>query len=281
METGPAGIAIIKEWEKFYANAYDDGEGVWTIGWGTIKWDMKTPVKRGDKITREEADRQLLKEVHRIEDAINSTVKVPLTQCEFDSLISLFYNIGIGWCTGHGHDQATLIKRLNKGDYVIASEFLKFKKGANTGKTYDGLLKRRKEEAKLWLTADEHVVIPAADVPHVDGDLNEDGAPVAPMPQAVAPEKGSMVQAAKESWTIRSAAAGAAAGVYQGWTALFSTVKEAGVQVSDIQTATGPFEALFSALKVNMVAISAGIVVAACAVAIIRRVQAAREGKVG
>jgi lysozyme len=281
MDTSPAGIALIKKWESFFANAYDDGEGVWTIGWGTTKWDMKTPVKKGDKITREEAHRQLMKEVQRTEDAIDATVKVPLTSGEFSALVVLFYNIGSGWCTGRGHQQATLIKRLNKGDYNITSEFLKFKRGANTGKVYNGLLSRRKEEVQLWLTPDEHLVIPAADVPHEDGATSDDGAPINPMPQAVAPQPGSTVQAVKESWTIRGAVAGIGAGALQLWSHLFATVQDAGTQVVAIKTAAGPFEALLTSMKANMLAISAAVVITGCAIAIIRRLQAAREGSAG
>jgi len=52
MDISQRGLDLIKKWEAFYAHAYDDGEGVWTIGWGTIRWDLKTPVKKGDVITR-------------------------------------------------------------------------------------------------------------------------------------------------------------------------------------------------------------------------------------
>src|SRR4030067_35825 len=78
MDISHRGLDLIKKWEAFYAHAYDDGEGVWTIGWGTIRWDLKTPVKKGDVITREEAERQLRKELQRVEDAVDSAVRVPL-----------------------------------------------------------------------------------------------------------------------------------------------------------------------------------------------------------
>ena len=147
---------FVKKCEGYYAHAYDDGAGVQTIGWGTIRWDLKTPVKPGDTITVEEAQRQLEIEVHRVEDAINSTVKVDLTQAEFDALTSLFYNIGIGWCTGQGHAQSTLIKLLNQGKYdVVPAQFLRFERDIH-GRVVEGLAKRRRWEAQMWLSDGDH-----------------------------------------------------------------------------------------------------------------------------
>ena len=286
MEINEAGLDIIKYWERnprtgtFYPDAYRDSEGVWTIGWGTIRWDMRTPVKRGDTITEEEADKQLRKEVQRIEDAINSSVRVELSSNEFSALCSLFYNIGIGWCTGKGHAQATLIKRLNRGDYNVANEFLKFRRGAVTGRVYNGLINRRKQEAKLWLTPDidESALAPVAvsSAPGTPADEVEEA-----MPQAVSQAPENISESVRTSWTIRGAVAALVGGVVQAWDWVFSTAQEAGAEITAIKGAAGPFEALFTALKANATGIAAAIVIIGCAVAIVRRIQAAREGKIG
>jgi lysozyme len=275
-EINQKGIELIEKWEGFYAHAYDDGEGVWTIGFGTTRWDLKTPVKKGDKITRERAEQQLRIELQRVQDAIDTSVHVPLSSNEYSCLCSVFYNIGTGWCTGRGHAQATFIKDLNRGRKdLVPGGILKFTRGANSGKHYAGLLNRRKDEVKLWLTPDEseHLVIPVA-----DGD---DTQVPAAMPQAVAPSAGSIAKAAKESWTIRGAATAVVGTLVSAWEWLFGAAKEAGTEIVAIKEAAGPFDALWTSLHANMAGIAAGVVLIGCTIVIVRRLQAAHSGKEG
>lgn len=275
MDISRRGLDFIKRKEGYYSKAYKCPAGVWTIGWGSVRWDSKRPVREGDTCTEEQAEKLLLKEVQRVEDAIDSSTRVPLTQGQFDAICSLGYNIGTGWITGSGHKQATFMKLLNRGRYEsVPSEFLKF---SNTihGTRIDGLYKRRKEEIReLWLCDygfDEHDFAKADDT-----DPERD-----PMPQAVAPSAGSMTQAAKESWTIRGAAAAVVGTLVQIWDWLFGAAKEASAEIVAIKDASGPFEALFTAAKANMVGIAAGIVLIGCAIVIVRRLTAAKEGRTG
>ena len=253
MEAGKLAFDEIKYWERnpktgtFYDKAYLDDENVWTIGWGTIRLDMKTPVREGDTITEEEADRQLRKECQRIEDAINSSVKVPLTQPEFDALISIFYNIGIGWCTGIGHKQATFIKNLNKGNYQqVPAGMLQFTRGAISGKHYEGLLNRRKREVKIWLTSpgDETVPLPKP-------VQKEDDVVLVPMPQAVTENRPTIIATAKESKTVRWSA-----GALVSWIGLhasdayhwvFGVIKDTGPEIISLKTQLSPFDPLLKA----------------------------------
>jgi len=77
---------------------------------------------------------------------INSLVKSPLTQNEFDALCCLTYNIGCG-----AFRNSTLLKYLNAGNFDRASaEFLRWDRAG--GEVLDGLLKRRLAEQKLFLT---------------------------------------------------------------------------------------------------------------------------------
>jgi len=54
---------LIKRFEGCYLEAYLDPVGIWTIGWGTIKYPNGNPVQPGDRITQEEADYYLEFEV--------------------------------------------------------------------------------------------------------------------------------------------------------------------------------------------------------------------------
>lgn len=261
-DISPKGLDFIKRKEGYFAKAYLCPAGVWTIGWGSIRWDAKTPVRKGDTCTVEQAERLLLKEVQRVEDAIDATVKVPLTQGQYDALVSLFYNIGIAWLTGQGHPQATFVKLINKSQFdKVPSEILKFKMA--NGKPLAGLLQRRQEEVReLWF-GDHDTPLRVIDTdPAVD-----------PMPQAADPEKPSVVATAKESVTVKLAAGGilsaigkAAMDTYD-W--VFSVAKEAGPEIMTLKTTISPFDPLLKATP----AILTILIVAALGGVIIRRFQ--------
>jgi hypothetical protein len=72
-------------------------------------------------------------------------VKVPLTQNQFDALVSLVYNIG-----QTAFSNSTLLKKLNAKDYQgAADQFLRWNKGG--GKVMKGLVRRREAERALFL----------------------------------------------------------------------------------------------------------------------------------
>lgn len=138
-------LNIIKEFEGLRLEAYDDGIGVWTVGYGTIRYPNGTIVKRGDKITLEQAEQYLRHDLSKFEYSVNSLVKVPLTQNQFDALTSLVYNIG-----SSAFSKSTLLKKLNNKDYKgAADQFLVWNKAG--GRTLQGLINRRTKERQLFL----------------------------------------------------------------------------------------------------------------------------------
>lgn len=147
MKTSANGIKAIKLSEGTKLKAYDDGRGVWTIATGTIQYPNGTPVKKGDVITQAQADQYLAFDLKRIEDGVNRLVKVPLTQNQFDALVSFTFNLGI-----KNLSESTLLKKLNAGDYAGASnEFPKWKKSPNPD-LEESLKARRIREQKLFNT---------------------------------------------------------------------------------------------------------------------------------
>src|SRR4028119_714966 len=88
-------LALIKDSEGLHhelpdgnIKAYADPVGVWTIGYGSIfHIDAGRPVKKGDVITKADAERWLKKEVDEKADAVNILCKVDLTQGMFDALV--------------------------------------------------------------------------------------------------------------------------------------------------------------------------------------------------
>ena len=151
MQLGAAGRALIQEFEQCRLKAYLDGGGVWTIGWGHTGAD----VHEGLVVTQAQADALFEHDIARFVADVNSLVKVPVTQNEFDALVSFAYNCGSDIdadTKAEGLGDSTLLRLLNKGDRAgAAREFQKWVK--DNGKIVGGLIRRRKAERKLFETA--------------------------------------------------------------------------------------------------------------------------------
>jgi lysozyme len=144
MKTSQSGINLIKGFEGKRLSAYDDGVGVWTIGYGTIKYPNGVGVKKGDTCTEAQAEAYLKNDLIKFESAINKLVKVPLNQNQFDALASFTYNLGETNLTN-----STLLRKLNANDYTGASnEFLKWNRAG--GNVMKGLTRRRQAEKEVF-----------------------------------------------------------------------------------------------------------------------------------
>lgn len=145
MSVSNKGVDLICEFEGKRLAAYDDGVGVWTIGFGTIKYPNGVRVKKGDTCTLEQAKDYMRHDLIEFEHTVNSSVKVPLNQNQFDALVSLAYNIG-----SSAFKSSTLVKKLNTGDYQGAAD--QFNVWINAGgKRMQGLVNRRDREKLLFL----------------------------------------------------------------------------------------------------------------------------------
>lgn len=144
LKTSQRGIALIKSFESLELKAYPDpgtGGKPFTIGWGHTKG-----VKLGDRITEQQAETFLAEDLAVFELTVNSAVKVPVTQNQFDALVSLAFNIG-----GANFAGSTLVKKLNAGDpRGAADQFLRWKFA--DGKEMRGLVRRRAAERELFLS---------------------------------------------------------------------------------------------------------------------------------
>lgn len=265
MDISPRGLDFIKRKEGYSDDAYLCQAGVWTIGWGSTRWDSKTPVKKGDKCTPEQAERLLVREVQRVEDEIERTIDAPLTQGQFDCLVSFFYNLGIGWLNGKGHQQATFVRYINRGELdKVPSELLKFINAS--GKPSDGLLKRRREEVKLfWL----------ADGKGEDKLRVEQTSPVEEsMPQKVEPNVPTVTEIAKDSKTVQLSIFGLIATVLQQvWNWISGVAKEASDGVSGAPELLAPFQALLKMVGANVDLLLAMIIGGALVAVIFRRIS--------
>lgn len=142
MNTSKAGLNLIREFEGLSLQSYYCPAGRLTIGYGSTQ-----NVGLGQKITQAQADKLLADDLAEFEKAIAQLVKVPLSQNQFDALVSFTYNCGISALA-----KSTLLKKLNLRDYNgAAAEFKRWDKA--NGKPLLGLTKRRYAETKLFLGA--------------------------------------------------------------------------------------------------------------------------------
>jgi lysozyme len=142
VKTSPTGIALIKSFESCKIVAYQDGAGVWTIGWGHTGG-----VKHGDTCTQAQADAWLAEDIGGAEDAVSRLVRSSLTQNQFDALVSFTYNEGSGHLA-----QSTLLELVNSLRMEsAAAQFARWDMVA--GKSSPGLLRRRDAEAALFAGA--------------------------------------------------------------------------------------------------------------------------------
>lgn len=146
MQINPKGIALIKEFEGCRLTAYQDSVGVWTIGYGWTNPVDGKPVKAGMQIKQETAERLLKTGLVSYEADVSRMLKVGVTQCQFDALVSFCYNLG-----AKALSTSTLMRKLNAGDtFGAADEFLRWNKAG--GKVLAGLTRRREAERALFLS---------------------------------------------------------------------------------------------------------------------------------
>ena len=145
MKISSKGLELIKEFEGFSANAYLCPAKIPTIGYGNTFWEDGRKVKLGEQISKTNA-LELLELVANKDfaDKIFPLIKVKVSQNQFDAMVSLAYNIGVG-----NFSKSTLLKKVNSGDFDGASnEFLKWNK--SSGKELLGLTRRREREKDLF-----------------------------------------------------------------------------------------------------------------------------------
>jgi lysozyme len=142
LKTSPAGIVAIRNREGVRLDAYQDTRGIWTIGVGHTGGYLARPATT---ITMEEADAILAADLAQFEAAVNRIVKAPLTQNQFDALVSLAFNIGINGFTG-----SSVVRMLNCSPPRYADAALDFLLWDEPPE----LVKRRDGEKAQFLTPD-------------------------------------------------------------------------------------------------------------------------------
>jgi len=143
-----AGIALVKSFESFRADPYQDEGDVWTQGYGrTHGITADSP-----PITEPQACAWLAEDLQEFGNYVLEYIKTALSDNEYAALVSLTENVGTGPLIGG------LGKVLNAGDKAsTADHFLLWDKETIDGELVEvpGLTRRRTAERELFLTPDE------------------------------------------------------------------------------------------------------------------------------
>lgn len=144
------GLDLIKKHEGFRNHPYLCPAGIPTIGYGMTFYPNGKKVTMNDEpLTMLDATQYLLQVIEKFENGVNELVKQPLTQNQFDALVSFAFNVGLG-----AFKNSTLLKRVNNdpNDEDIAYQFSRWNKAG--GVVLKGLKKRRNQESWLYF---EHI----------------------------------------------------------------------------------------------------------------------------
>jgi len=158
MKTSQNGRNLIESFEGLILQSYDDyndhivhsGDtvhGTLTIGYGHTNAAGPPHINIGDVFTQTQADETLSNDLHKVESQVESLVKAPLNQNQYDALISFQYNTG---ALGH----SSILTVLNEKDYDTAADrLLLYDKQTIHGVAHvvAGLVRRRQAERTLFL----------------------------------------------------------------------------------------------------------------------------------
>ena len=147
MKIDVAGRNFIYKQEGVRLKAYLDSAKVPTIGVGMTYYPATgAKIKMGDTISLADCDSMFTAIVASYEAAVTKAITVPVSQSQFNALVSMAYNIGTA-----GFSKSTLVKRINANasDDLIKAAFLMWNKAG--GDVNSTLTKRRNDEANLYL----------------------------------------------------------------------------------------------------------------------------------
>jgi lysozyme len=128
---------MVRHFEGFRPVAYKDPIGIWTIGYGFTE-----NVKQGDTISMADASERLRTELEEHAQIVRDAIPdVPLSQGQFNALVSYVFNIG--------RLLETLLAKLKARDYAGAMR--EFPRACRAeGRPLPGLYRRRLAEACMW-----------------------------------------------------------------------------------------------------------------------------------
>lgn len=137
------GIEFIAKYEGFSPKIYICPAGYETIGYGhLITIENKKSLLNG--ISQKDALLLLEKDIQNAECSVLRLINVPLSDNQFDAIVSFTFNLG-----GGALQRSSLRRKINREEHEqVPSEFKKWVFAG--GRKIQGLVKRRDAEANLY-----------------------------------------------------------------------------------------------------------------------------------
>lgn len=142
------GFEFLREQEGLVLHPYKDQVGIWTIGYGSTRYENGEHVKQSDpNITVERAKELFANTSKQFADAVHYWTVPVLNQNQFNALFSFCYNIGTT-----GFKGSTVLRLINAGvtDKTLKNAFCMWDKA--DGQVLEDLLERRKKEYALYVS---------------------------------------------------------------------------------------------------------------------------------
>ncbi len=137
------GLDLICHFEGFSPIIYLCPAGYPTIGYGHLIIEANKE-QFLDGIDELEALDLLKTDVQKAERAVLRLINVPLTEGQFDALVSFTFNLG-----GGALQRSTLRRKVNRGEHsAVPAEFMKWVWAG--GRKQKGLVRRRWAEGKIY-----------------------------------------------------------------------------------------------------------------------------------
>ena len=173
------GLALIQELEGFQAEPKQLPTGGWGVGYSHVR-----ATEPGEAVNENDAAALLSNDLSAFENLVNTLVTQPLTQTQFDALVSFAFSVG-----AEAFGRSQVLRRVNAGDYVSAACAMDAWRKSDVGGELvivDALVRRRTAEKALFLQELPKVSAPSVFVrAQLDHAASILGAPVAyaPVPE--------------------------------------------------------------------------------------------------
>lgn len=135
------GLDLIKRFEGFSRTVYFCPAGYPTIGYGHV---VKDDEDFSAGIDESQAEELLRQDAQIAERAVLRLINVPLTDGQFDALVSFTYNLG-----GGALQRSTLRRKINREEHAeVPEQFMRWVWAG--GRKLKGLVRRRAAEAEIY-----------------------------------------------------------------------------------------------------------------------------------
>ena len=139
------GINLIKRFEGFSSSIYICPAGYPTIGYGHVVRDDEKQ-RFAEDIDKDEGENLLRRDVRWAEGGVLRLIDIPLTDGQFDALVSFTFNLGTG-----ALQRSTLRRKVNREEHEdVPAQFKRWVWAG--GRKLKGLMNRRNMEAKKYVS---------------------------------------------------------------------------------------------------------------------------------